>query len=307
MFRGLVALGIQYGKIHVVDVTDGSTTVLLDKGEAGFSPDGVVVRDGTVYWTTMGRPIRDRSVAGEAGLDYSPRNGGLHAVGLDGSGRRDLVPEGCITSGKQLDLDDSGQLYWSDREGCKVSRANVDGSQLTDLVVNPPDSPRPECVGVAVAPAAGYLYWTQKGPPNGGVGAILRAGLTVPDGEDAAHRSDIEVLWTGLPEPVDLKLHDGFVYWTDRADALPGGNSLNRAAIPAKNARGDTPQLLADGFRAAIGVTIDGDAGLAYVADLGGRIRAVSIGDPTGTPPPQSWVLADLGERLSGIDGITDR
>lgn len=64
-----------------------------------------------------------------------------------------------------------------------MSRVRVDGTGLTDLVVNTHDSTwRQECVGVAVDPAAGYLYWTQKGPAKGGQGRIFRAGLEIPGG-----------------------------------------------------------------------------------------------------------------------------
>ncbi|MFF4398449.1 hypothetical protein [Streptomyces sp. NPDC001480] len=60
------------------------------------------------------------------------------AMRLDGSGQRDVVPPGVITTGKQLASDGAGCLYWSDREGRRISRVRLDGSGLTDLVVNPP-------------------------------------------------------------------------------------------------------------------------------------------------------------------------
>jgi hypothetical protein len=83
-----------------------------------------------------------------------------------------------------------------------VSRVRIDGTGLMDLVVNTPDYTKlQECVGVAVDPARGYLYWTQKGPANGGKGRIFRAGLEIPAGQTAADRTDIEVLWNSLPSP----------------------------------------------------------------------------------------------------------
>jgi hypothetical protein len=259
------------------------------------------VRDGVVYWTTMGPPTGDPGPAGDAGLDYSRPNGGLHAVGLDGTGARDVVPNGAITTGKQLTEDGSSTLYWADREGCRVSRARVDGTGLTDLVVNAWDaSQRQECVGVAVDPAAGALYWTQKGPAKGGQGRIFRAGLTLPAGESAETRSDIEVLWEDLPEPIDLDVSGGWLYWTDRG-AGPAGNTLNRAPVPAAGEKGARPQILAAGFTEAIGLAVDDDAGIAYVSDLGGRIRAV----PTSPGSGADQVLADLGEPVAGIAGIS--
>ena len=106
----------------------------------GRAPDGIVVAD-RVYWTTMGRPtVLDEESPRRGAPRASPRllgarNGGVHAVGLDGSGRADVVPEGGLTTGKQLALA-AGWLYWGDREGFRVSRVRTDGTGLADLVVN---------------------------------------------------------------------------------------------------------------------------------------------------------------------------
>ena len=37
-------------------------------------------------------------------------------------------------------------------------------------------------------------------------GRIFRAGIEIPKGETAANRSDIEVFFDRLPEPIDLEL-----------------------------------------------------------------------------------------------------
>jgi hypothetical protein len=138
-----------------------------------------------------------------------------------------------------------------------VSRVRVDGTGLTDLVVNAGDSSLlQECVGVAVDPVRGHLYWTQKGPAKGGQGRIFRAGLEIPSGETASDRTDIEVLWEHLPEPIDLEIRGDWLYWTDRG-APPKGNTLNRAPVPASGEKGTDPEVLADGFREAIGLAVD--------------------------------------------------
>ena len=90
-----------------------------------LASDGVVVRDGVVYWTTMGVPTRDPALKGEASLDYSVRNGGLHAVRLDGTDAHDVIPVGSLTTGKQLTVDAAGTLYWGDREGCRVTPLEI--------------------------------------------------------------------------------------------------------------------------------------------------------------------------------------
>jgi hypothetical protein len=301
MFTQLVVLGLKSGTIYRVGIPEGGVTTLYDK--AGPMPDGVVIENGVIYWTTMGAPTPDPSA--DDGFDFAARDGGVHAVQLDGSGARDVTPTGAITTGKQLASDGAGTLYWGDREGCRVSRVRIDGTGLTDLVVNTRDDTwLQECVGVAVDPTRGYLYWTQKGPSNGGKGRIFRAGLEIPAGQTAANRTDIEVLWDGLPEPIDLEIKGEWLYWTDRGDP-PTGNTLNRAPIPALGAIGEPPEILAGGFHEDIGLALDDEAGVAYVTDLAGLIQVVplpgSVRSSDGTR-----VLADLHEPLTGLAGHAD-
>jgi hypothetical protein len=199
--RSLVALTVRSGRIVRIGIGDGTVGTLTDA--AGPSPDGVVSVGDILYWTTMGQPIVDPNVPGEKGRDFSRRDGGVHALRPDTGERYDVVPPGGLTTGKQLAYDANGTLYWSDREGCRVSRARVDGTGLEDVVVNDPaGGTLAECVGVAVDPNRGHVYWTQKGPPKGGQGRILRAGIDLPTGDTASHRSDIEILWDGLASAV---------------------------------------------------------------------------------------------------------
>ncbi|MBJ8345502.1 hypothetical protein JGU72_12560 [Antrihabitans sp. YC2-6] len=298
MFDLILALGIRSGEILRVRVHDGSVDALYADA-AGQFPDGIVVDGRQVYWTTMGRPTRRPGIPGEGGLDYSAHDGGVHVIDYDGTERRDVTTPGAITTGKQLAHDGAGRLYWSDREGYRVSRINTDGSELTDLVVNPRDeNGLGECVGVAVDTARRQLYWTQKGPTKGGRGRIFRAGLDIPSGQTAQTRTDIELLWDELPEPIDLEIVDDHLYWTDRG-APPNGNTLNRAPIPGPGKYGTDPQILAGGFAEAIGLAVDPAAGVAYVSDLGGRIWRV----PASGGEPE--VLADLRTPISGIAGLS--
>ncbi|MGO4680125.1 hypothetical protein [Microbacterium sp. 2MCAF23] len=299
MFRTLIALGITTNTIYAVDLATGAVEPV--HRDAGPTPDGVVVSDGVVYWTTMGAPTLREGMVSEAALDFTARTGGVHRAGLDGTGRGDITRPGDVTTGKQLALAD-GWLYWGDREGCRVSRIRIDGTGLEDLVVNAPGIDN-ECVGVAVDVARGELYWTQKGPAKGGTGRILRAPLALRAGETPQTRTDVETLWDHLPEPIDLEIDGETLYWTDRG-AAPLGNTLNRAPLPAPGERGRTPQVLADGFQEAIGLAVDGDAGVVYVADLSGRIHRVPLTGSGTARPARIELVADLGTPVSGIAGI---
>jgi DNA-binding beta-propeller fold protein YncE len=234
-------------------------------------PDGVVVDvdAGHVYWTNMGVPSVD--------------DGSIDRADLDGSNRVTIVPSGVAFTPKQLHLEAVGRkLYWGDREGMRVMRCNLDGSHVETLVqTGQGDDDRRDqtrwCVGVAVDPAGGHLYWTQKGPSDAGLGKILRAGIDVPTGDTPADRSDIEVLFKGLPEPIDLELDLAarMLYWTDRGDP-PRGNTVNRAPIDAMNGRSE-PEILLTHLMEGIGIALDPGGDRMFVTDLGGTVYTAGL------------------------------
>src|SRR3954453_22528186 len=212
-------------------------------------PDGIGVDEdaGHIYWTNMGVPNRD--------------DGSIERADLDGKNRRIIVPQGVTHTPKQLHLDkDGGKLYWCDREGMRVMCANLDGSQVETLVEtgrgdeDMGDQTR-WCVGITIDPVRKQIYWTQKGPDNGEVGRIFRAGIEIPKGETATNRSDIEVFFDHLPDPIDLELdlENRVLYWTDRGDP-PRGNTVNRASIDAKS---DAPEIVFDHLMEGIGIALD--------------------------------------------------
>jgi sugar lactone lactonase YvrE len=263
------------GKLFVLEVSsggrlfsvnpDGSDKQILVTGMR--IPDGVAVdvEGGHVYWTNMGTPPLD--------------DGSIERVQLDGRERVTIVPPGGTFTPKQLHLDAAGRrLYWCDREGMQVMRCDLDGSNVETLVqTGQGDHDRRDetrwCVGVAVDPVGGHLYWTQKGFSNGGVGRILRAGIDVPPGESASDRSDVEVLFEDLPEPIDLELDlaGRMLYWTDRGDP-PRGNTLNRAPMDATGGQ-RKPEILATHLVEGIGVALDPAGDRLFVTDLGGSVH----------------------------------
>jgi len=248
---------------------DGSEKMVIVTGCR--LPDGVVVdvEAGHVYWTNMGNPSVD--------------DGSIERADLDGSNRVTIVPPGGAFTPKQLHLEAVGRkLYWGDREGMRVMRCDLDGSNVETLVqTGQGDDDRRDqtrwCVGVAVDPAGGHLYWTQKGPSDAGLGKILRAGIDVPAGDTPADRSDIEVLFKGLPEPIDLELDlaDRMLYWTDRGDP-PRGNTVNRAPIDATNGRSE-PEILLTHLMEGIGIALDPGGDRMFVTDLGGTVYMAGL------------------------------
>jgi len=256
----LFLLELSGDRIHSMN-PDGSdrTTIVTDC----HLPDGIVVdaEAGHIYWTNMGVPNLD--------------DGSIERADLDGGNRKVIVPQGITHTPKQIHLDrPNGKLYWCDREGMRVMRANLDGSQVETLVEtgrgdkDAHDQTR-WCVGITVDPKLAKIYWTQKGPDNAGLGRIFRANIDIPKGESAANRSDIEVLFDSLPEPIDLELDlaNRVLYWTDRGDP-PRGNTVNRAPIDKKAA----PEILVTHLMEGIGIALDIPGNRMFVTDFAGSV-----------------------------------
>lgn len=306
MFRYIVALDGAEQAILKIDIATRECSIVTDG--VNSLPDGIVVdpEHEHIYWTNMGVPtlIDENSPPSESNLNFYVKNGSIERIGLDGTGLTTILPVGSFVTGKQLaGAWSAGRLYWSDREGAAVRSARLDGTDMrNEVVVATTEAEQHEehnqCVGVAVDERNGYLYWTQKGPAKGGDGRIFRTSLEIPEGQTAEERQ-IETLWSQLPEPIDLELDldTGVIYWTDRGRA-PYGNTLNRAAIPAEGEAGGNATLLASGFHEAIGLAVDKSAGVAYVGDLSGEIRAVNL-DGSG-----EYVLNKIDGRITGIAGV---
>lgn len=277
------------GSVMATDVLEPEERTIVE--DAGQGPDGIALdmEQGHIYWTGMGVPAND--------------DGFIRRSDLDGSNIITVVAPGGTYTPKQLRIDhENSKLYWSDREGMRVMRSNIDGSAIETLVTTGTSaSDRQDnsnwCVGIALDLAGGYVYWSQKGPDNGMVGSLRRASLTMPAGEDSTNRSDIEVVFAGLPEPidVDLDLERGHIYWTDRGD-----DTINRAPIEipsgATAANRIDREILIEGVREAIGVTLDLERGkLYFTGGTGGRVGMANLDGSD---------VVDLVTGTAGLTGI---
>jgi DNA-binding beta-propeller fold protein YncE len=262
----LFVLEINAGRIHTMN-TDGSDrkTIVSDC----HLPDGIVVDSGAghIYWTNMGIPSLD--------------DGSIERADLDGKNRRVIVPQGVTHTPKQIILDKKGgKLYWCDREGMRVMRCNLDGSHPETLIetgrgeADSRDATR-WCVGLTIDPKRGHIYWSQKGPDNAGLGRICRANLEIPAGQTAAARSDIEIFFDRLPEPIDLELDptNRVLYWTDRGDP-PRGNTVNRASIDNKPAE---PEIVVTHLMEGIGIALDIPNDRMFVTDFAGSVYSARL------------------------------
>ena len=253
--------------------TDGSDLkVILSEGRR--LPDGIVVdaETGHLYWTNMGNPTAN--------------DGSIARADFDGKPLPTLFLRAAPCTPKQLQLEEKNRkLYWCDREGMRVMRANLDGSKIETLIDTSEGDSRPGkdikkwSVGIALDVKAGKLYWTQKGPDNAGEGRIFRANLEIPKSQTPATRQDIELLYEGLPEPIDLELDlaNRLIYWTDRGDP-PRGSTVNRAPMePAQGNGKKEPEIIFDHLMEGIGIALDLKGGRMFLTDLGGSMYSTSL------------------------------
>ena len=139
----LFFLSASSGEVFSANPDGSELKVIVSEGRR--LPDGIVVdvAAGHLYWTNMGNPTAN--------------DGSIERANLDGSNVTHIVPPGGTFTPKQLQLDEENRkLYWSDREGMRVMRANLDGSKIETLIDTSEGDARPGkdikkwCVGIAL-------------------------------------------------------------------------------------------------------------------------------------------------------------
>ena len=148
-------------------------------------------------------------------------------------------------------------MYWAENAGNKIRQANLDGSNVQDIVTG---FGRP--VGIALDRSGGKIYWTDRtiidhNNPNGR-NSIQRANL---DG------TNIETLVTGGPsikEGIALDTTNGKMYWAVWS-TVDDENKIQRANLDGTNI-----ETLVTGLIGPRGIALDVSRGKMYWTDCGG-------------------------------------
>jgi DNA-binding beta-propeller fold protein YncE len=264
-------LDLAAGRVLSANIDGSDLKTVVEEGRK--LPDGLVVDTaaGHLYWTNMGNP--------------KANDGSIFRSELDGRNMTTIVSPGDTFTPKQLQIEKtSGKLYWCDREGMRVMRANLDGSNVETLVDTSEGDPRPGpdqtkwCVGIAVDVEGGKFYWSQKGGDNAGQGRIFRANIEIPSGQTPTNRQDIELIYDGLPEPIDLDIDPATrtLYWTDRGDP-PRGNTVSRGPLDATSGKRKQPEIVFDHLMEGIGLALDHEGGRMFITDLAGTVYSANL------------------------------
>lgn len=181
---------------------------------------------------------------------WTNRSGRIQRIRSDGSDIEGLFTDACSPIGIALDIS-GGQMYWT--SGCKIQRANLDGSNVEELV----PSSKGMKEGIALDIDGNKMYWTIWGTVN----KIQCANL---DG------SDVEDIVTGLKSPrgIALDLPNGKMYWADL-----GASKIQRANLDGSEVEDVITDLLGPN-----GIALDLDGNKIYWADeFSGKIQSANL------------------------------
>jgi DNA-binding beta-propeller fold protein YncE len=245
---------------------DGSGAMLFASGAPLSGPDGITVDpvDGHVFVLNMG------SVIGGA------NNASLVRYKLDGSGAEVIIPPGTqvggetFNTGKQVTMDRvNRKLYMGDREGSKVWRSDMDGSNLEVLVSGHGIQ---QIVGVAADPTMNHFYFSDRNGKK-----LFRAPMQLKDGQTHADRDDLELLYVdpagnAMPLDLELDLESRTIYWTDRQQDPVFAMGMDLPAGEDAMTRGDV-KTVAMGLNDVIGLGFDHQEGMLYATYSGSVAR----------------------------------
>ena len=184
----------------------------------------------------------------------------------------------------------SVSMYWTDWDTNKIQRANLDGSNVQDLVTTGLGSP----YGIALDVAAGKMYWA-----DAGLAKIQRANL------NGSNVQNLIPLGLSVPICIALDVAGGKMYWTDR-----GTGKIQRANLDGSNV-----QDLVFGVRGLHGIALDVGGGKMYWTDNdAGKIQRANLNGTsledlitTGLQLPNEIALDVAGGKMYWADDGTQK
>ena len=151
------------------------------------------------------------------------------------------------------------KMYWTDNVSEKIQRANLDGTNVEDLVTTGVGRP----YGIALDVAGGKMYWTDRGTYK-----IQRANL------DGTNVEDLVISGLSTPRSIALDVAGGKMYWTDS-----GTDKIQRANLDGTNVE----DLVTTGFRVPDGIALDVAGGKMYWADAVSATAKIQRANLDGT------------------------
>ena len=113
----LFFLDLATGRVLSANPDGSDLKTVVEEGRK--LPDGLAIDSATcrMYWTNMG--------------NLKSNDGSILRSDLDGKNITTIVAPGGTFTPKQVQIEKrTGKLYWCDREGMRVMRASLDGSNI---------------------------------------------------------------------------------------------------------------------------------------------------------------------------------
>ncbi len=227
----------------------------------------------------------------------------------------------------------ASKLYWTDWGTDKIQRADLDGSNVEDLVTTGLDGPD----GLSLDAAGGKIYWA-----DAGTNKIRRSNLDGSGAEDL-------VTGLGIPYGLALDVSGGKMYWTNRQTGtiqrsnldgsgaedlvtsgltFPGALALDTAGgkmywtnpgatkIQRSNLSGSSVEdLVTSGLSSPTGLALDVAGGMMYWTDRGtdkiqrSNLSGANVEDlvTSGLNSPNGLALDVAGGKMYWADAGTDK
>ena len=189
------------------------------------------------------------------------------------------------------------QIYWTDLEIGKIQRANLNGTNLQDVVVT--TGPLVLPLSIALDVAGGKIYWTSFSVFGG---KIQQANL------DGSNVQDIVVTTGPLESPAGIALDvaGGKVYWT-----APEIGKIQCANLDGSNVQ----DIITTGLESPAGIALDVAGGKVYwTAPEIGKIQCANLDGSnvqdiitTGLVAPNYIALDVAGGKMYWTDNSTGK
>ena len=273
----------RYGQFETISID--MTIALRSTPSPDFDGDGHVgFTDFVLFASRFGSTHGDGTYEAKYDLDVD------HAIGFS-----DFVIFARDFGKKVSSLGSTPKMYWTDVGTHKIQRANLDGSNIEDLITTGLIYPQ----GIALDLTGKKMYWT-----DGGTDKIQRANLDGSNVED--------LIATGLtssptgPEGIALDVPGGKIYWTDFSTG-----KIQRANLDGSNVE----DLITTGLRHPQGIALDLTGGKIYWAhDSPDKIQRANLDGSnvedlitTGLEGPQGIALDIAGGKIYWTDEGTHK
>ncbi len=168
----------------------------------------------------------------------------------------------AVALGKTASEAQAQNIYWTDSDGRSIRRADLDGTNIEELVTRTPGFP----AGIALDLSAGRMFWVESsdGDYFGGRDPSIRRGQL--DGLGVA--TVFAESWM-YPRDITLNVNEGKMYWSSgvcRGCLCNGFPSIQRADLDGS----DHEFLAGETSCAPRGIALDPSAGKIYWTDWGG-------------------------------------